>query len=139
MSRAGGSKGGPMDARTGGTVVIDLETTDPATVAAALVTRRGTMVMTFLPDKAPHHVRHFLKLAQQGFYDGLAFHRVIRNFMIQGGCPNTCCGALPRTSVTTITSTGAPPQPPPRAPPGRRRRAGPAAPPLQQEFNDTPH
>ena len=39
------------------------------------------------PDKAPNTVKNFLSLARRGFYDGLIFHRVIRGFMIQGGCP----------------------------------------------------
>ena len=68
---------------------MDLETTDHATIEAALVTDKGTMVATFFPEQAPQHVKSFLKLSQDGFYDGTAFHRIIRNFMIQGGCPNT--------------------------------------------------
>jgi len=72
---------------------MDLETTDHATIEAALVTDKGTMVVTFFPEQAPQHVKSFLKLSQDGFYDGTAFHRVIRNFMIQGGCPNSKQGA----------------------------------------------
>lgn len=72
---------------------MDLATTDHAAIEAAIVTNKGTMVVTFFPEQAPKHVESFLKLAQDGFYTGTAFHRVIRNFMIQGGCPNTKAGA----------------------------------------------
>ena len=54
---------------------------------AVLQTSEGTMVLEFWPDVAPGHVENFKKLAEQGFYDGTCFHRVIKGFMIQGGCP----------------------------------------------------
>ena len=54
---------------------------------ATLVTRRGTIRIKLHDDKAPKTVANFAKLAGEGFYDGLKFHRVIPNFMIQGGCP----------------------------------------------------
>ncbi len=47
------------------------------------------MVLEFWSDVAPGHVENFIKLAKQGFYDGTCFHRVIKDFMIQGGDPNT--------------------------------------------------
>ncbi len=47
------------------------------------------MVLEFWPDVAPKHVENFKKLATSGFYDGTAFHRVIKGFMIQGGDPLT--------------------------------------------------
>ena len=47
------------------------------------------MVLEFWPDVAPGHVKNFKELANQGFYDGTCFHRVIKGFMIQGGDPNT--------------------------------------------------
>lgn len=56
-------------------------------------TNQGKIVIGFLPDKAPNHVANFKKLASEGFYNGLKFHRVIPGFMIQGGCPNTRDGA----------------------------------------------
>jgi peptidyl-prolyl cis-trans isomerase B (cyclophilin B) len=49
----------------------------------------GRIVLRFFPDSAPKHVENFKKLARQGFYDGIQFHRVIPGFMIQGGDPNT--------------------------------------------------
>lgn len=72
---------------------MDLDQTDPNTIEAALVTDKGTLVVTFFPEQAPQHVQSFLKLAQDGFYDGIAFHRVVRNFMVQVGCPNSRQGA----------------------------------------------
>ena len=47
------------------------------------------MTLAFWPDVAPKTVENFKKLARAGFYDGTAFHRIIKGFMIQGGCPNT--------------------------------------------------
>jgi peptidyl-prolyl cis-trans isomerase B (cyclophilin B) len=57
--------------------------------AAIINTTEGEMVIEFWPDVAPGHVENFKKLAQKGFYDGTAFHRVIKGFMIQGGDPLT--------------------------------------------------
>jgi len=54
---------------------------------AVLQTDQGAMVAEMWPDVAPGHVRNFLDLCQSGFYDKLSFHRVIKGFMIQGGCP----------------------------------------------------
>jgi len=56
---------------------------------AVIKTSEGEMVLEFWPDVAPGHVENFKKLANKGFYDGTAFHRVIKGFMIQGGDPNT--------------------------------------------------
>src|SRR5687767_3322932 len=65
-------------------------TNKPAAKEVAVIkTSMGEMVLEFWPDVAPKHVENFKKLARQGFYDGAAFHRVIKNFMIQGGDPNT--------------------------------------------------
>ena len=50
-------------------------------------TDRGTIRVELAADKAPLTVANFVNLAQRGFYDGLKFHRVINDFMIQGGCP----------------------------------------------------
>jgi len=49
----------------------------------------GEIVLRFFPDVAPNHVKNFIKLAQEKFYDGTTFHRVIPGFMIQGGDPNS--------------------------------------------------
>ena len=50
-----------------------------------LKTSLGNITLGFLPDVAPEHVRNFLRLCQMGFYDHTAWHRVVRNFVIQGG------------------------------------------------------
>lgn len=54
---------------------------------ARIETDKGTMVAELYPEAAPGTVANFEKLANSGFYDGLSFHRVIPNFVIQGGCP----------------------------------------------------
>ena len=54
---------------------------------ATIVTNRGTIRIQLHADKTPKTVANFIKLAQQGFYNGLKFHRVIPDFMIQTGCP----------------------------------------------------
>ena len=54
---------------------------------AIIETSRGTIKIQLHDDKTPKTVANFEKLAKDGFYDGLKFHRVIPDFMIQGGCP----------------------------------------------------
>ncbi|MEO6244483.1 MAG: peptidylprolyl isomerase [Opitutaceae bacterium] len=60
---------------------------------AIIKTAYGEMTLAFWPDVAPKTVENFKKLARDGFYDGTAFHRIIKGFMVQGGCPNTKEGA----------------------------------------------
>jgi peptidyl-prolyl cis-trans isomerase B (cyclophilin B) len=55
---------------------------------AEIQTEKGTMKVNFYEKDAPNTVANFVKLAKSGFYDGLTFHRVIPDFVIQGGCPN---------------------------------------------------
>ena len=55
--------------------------------AATLHTNAGAIAVEFFDEDAPKTVENFRKLAGDGFYDGLGFHRVIPDFMIQGGCP----------------------------------------------------
>ena len=56
---------------------------------AVIKTSAGDMVLEFWPDVAPKTVENFKTLAKKGFYDGTAFHRIMKGFMIQGGDPNT--------------------------------------------------
>jgi peptidyl-prolyl cis-trans isomerase B (cyclophilin B) len=64
-----------------------------STPRAIIHTNYGDMTVEFWPDVAPRTVDNFLKLSREKFYDGTAFHRVIKGFMIQGGCPNSKVGA----------------------------------------------
>jgi len=52
-----------------------------------ITTSRGTIVMDLDPQLAPGTVNNFVGLARQGYYDGLTFHRVVPEFVVQGGCP----------------------------------------------------
>jgi cyclophilin family peptidyl-prolyl cis-trans isomerase len=54
---------------------------------ATMVTNHGEITFELFDDDAPKTVQNFRDLADKGFYDGLVFHRVIKDFMIQGGCP----------------------------------------------------
>lgn len=54
---------------------------------AELTTSKGPIRLKFLPEVAPGHVKNFLALAKIGFYNAGTFHRIIKGFMIQGGCP----------------------------------------------------
>jgi peptidyl-prolyl cis-trans isomerase B (cyclophilin B) len=56
-------------------------------LTATFDTAKGVIKVDLLPEKAPLTVANFVNLAQRGFYDGLNFHRVIADFMVQGGCP----------------------------------------------------
>jgi peptidyl-prolyl cis-trans isomerase B (cyclophilin B) len=57
-------------------------------VSAVLKTSKGDIKLQLFADKAPVTVANFVNLAKRGYYDGLTFHRVIPDFMIQGGCPH---------------------------------------------------
>ena len=87
---------------------------DLARYRAVLETNLGTITLAFLPDRAPGHVRNFLRLASLGAYDGTAFHRVVRGFVLQGGMLNTRTEALPQRAQQYVRM-------------------------LAPEFNDTPH
>jgi peptidyl-prolyl cis-trans isomerase B (cyclophilin B) len=89
---------------------------NPADEVAVIKTTQGQMVIRFWPDVAPNTVENFKKLAREGFYDGTAFHRIVKGFMIQGGDPLT---KNPREEE--MWGTGGP---------GHRVKA---------EFNDRPH
>lgn len=65
----------------------------PTNPVVMISTDKGDMILELFPDIAPKHVDSMLNLIKKGFYDGLSFHRVVSNFVIQGGCPNTREGA----------------------------------------------
>ena len=56
-------------------------------LVALMETNKGTIRLNLFADQAPLTVANFVNLSQRGYYDGLAFHRVIADFMVQGGCP----------------------------------------------------
>ena len=69
-------------------------------------TERGTIKVELYPDKAPLTVANFVNLAKRGFYNGLSFHRVIPDFMIQGGCPEGSGRGGPGYRFEDETSNG---------------------------------
>ena len=70
---------------------------------ATIKTAKGDMTVEFFDTDAPLTVANFCKLAKSGFYDGLHFHRVIKGFMIQFGCPHS------KDPMSPIAGTGGPP------------------------------
>ena len=73
---------------------------------ATFDTERGPIRVELAADKAPLTVANFVNLAQRGFYDGLNFHRVINDFMIQGGCPQGTGTGGPGYRFEDETRTG---------------------------------
>ena len=69
---------------------------------AIIKTNKGEMKVKFYDQDAPNTVTNFVKLAKEGYYDGLKWHRVIPDFVIQGGCPNS------REGATGMPGTGGP-------------------------------
>ncbi|MDN5205581.1 peptidylprolyl isomerase [Fulvivirgaceae bacterium BMA10] len=67
--------------------------------SAEIHTDRGVMKVEFFEKDAPNTVQNFVSLSKKGFYDGLTFHRVIPNFVIQGGCPDGTGAGGPGYSI----------------------------------------
>ncbi len=66
---------------------------------AEIHTEKGLMKVSFFDKDAPNTVDNFIKLSEKGFYDGLTFHRVIPDFVIQGGCPDGTGAGGPGYSI----------------------------------------
>lgn len=73
---------------------------------ASIHTVKGTMKVEFYDNDAPGTVANFVKLSKEGFYDGLTFHRVIPNFVVQGGCPDGTGAGGPGYTIPCETSGG---------------------------------
>jgi cyclophilin family peptidyl-prolyl cis-trans isomerase len=76
------------------TMLLTASTLVPAAVAAEpqfarVETEAGNLLLVFYPELAPRHVANFIHLSENGFYDGLRFHRIVPGFVIQGGDPNS--------------------------------------------------
>lgn len=68
-------------------------------IKAEIVTLKGTMTVEFFEKDAPNTVKNFTDLAKKGFYNGLTFHRVIPDFVVQGGCPDGTGAGGPGYSI----------------------------------------
>ena len=77
-------------------------------LTAVFDTAKGVIKVDLLADKAPLTVANFVNLAQRGFYDGLSFHRVIADFMVQGGCPEGSGRGGPGYRFEDETGNGVP-------------------------------
>lgn len=66
---------------------------------AEIHTEKGVMKVSFFEKDAPNTVDNFIKLSQSGFYNGIKFHRVIPDFVVQGGCPNGIGNGGPGYSI----------------------------------------
>jgi peptidyl-prolyl cis-trans isomerase B (cyclophilin B) len=66
---------------------------------AKMTTSKGEMTIEFFENDAPKTVENFVKLSKDGFYNGLTFHRVIPDFMVQGGCPDGTGAGGPGYSI----------------------------------------
>ncbi|MBC8319216.1 MAG: peptidylprolyl isomerase [Bacteroidetes bacterium] len=66
---------------------------------AEIHTEKGTMKIDFYEEDAPKTVANFISLSEKGYYDGLNFHRVLPNFVIQGGCPDGTGAGGPGYSI----------------------------------------
>lgn len=66
---------------------------------ATITTNKGEMKVELYDNDAPNTVANFVKLAKSGYYDGLTWHRVLPNFVIQGGCPNGTGAGGPGYSI----------------------------------------
>jgi peptidyl-prolyl cis-trans isomerase B (cyclophilin B) len=73
---------------------------------AEIHTAKGLMTVSFFEADAPIAVANFISLSKKGFYNGLTFHRVIPDFMIQGGCPNGTGAGGPGYTIKCETSGG---------------------------------
>ena len=71
---------------------------------AEIETEKGTLKVSFFENDAPVTVNNFVKLAKEGFYNGLTFHRVIPGFVIQGGCPHGTGAGGPGYTIPCETS-----------------------------------
>jgi peptidyl-prolyl cis-trans isomerase B (cyclophilin B) len=79
----------PSEDTSTGEAAGGMSQADKNELAVIEVTDFGEIRLKFYSDKAPKHVENFKKLARDGFYDGVAFHRIVPGFVIQGGDPNT--------------------------------------------------
>ena len=77
--------GASVERRAGSSPALGTKNTN---MKAVIKTSKGDMTVEFFTEDAPKTVQNFIDLSNKGFYNGLKFHRVIPNFMIQGGCPN---------------------------------------------------
>jgi peptidyl-prolyl cis-trans isomerase B (cyclophilin B) len=89
LASAAAAPAAPVKSRKKAAAKKPVKTRDDAHTLALVHTSQGDFTIRFFHDRAPNHVRNFLDLAASGFYDGTLFHRVVKDFIVQGGDPLT--------------------------------------------------
>ena len=94
-----GCSGGKVNTPTNETNSPEVKAIETTPIVTMIIKDYGTITLELYPEMAPNTVNNFITLANDGFYDGLVFHRVIKDFMVQGGDPEGIGSGGPGYSI----------------------------------------